>query len=69
MRVEIVERLSKTNTTHIKIECANGDSIRLDVEEYQKDNLWHNRILVTSVETDPHVQPKTSNQILINFRD
>lgn len=67
MKIEIVERLSKNDRTHIKIECANGDSIRLDIEEYNNFGSTENRILVTSVDTYPSVQPKAANQFLINF--
>lgn len=65
MKIEIVERLSSITTKHVKIQCANGDTIRLDIQEVENDV----KILVTSVDTYPAVQPKTANQILINFID
>jgi len=69
MKTEIVQRYSSPNKSHIKIECANGDSIRLEIEEYEHNGVVLNRILLTSVDTYPTVQPKASNQILINFID
>lgn len=68
MKVEISERYTSKNVTHIKIECANGDSIRLEIEEFNDFGSTENRILVTCVDTYPMIQPKAANQVLINFK-
>lgn len=67
MKIEIVERLSKEGLTHIKIQCANGDTIRLEVEEFNNVGSTENRISVTCVDTYPSIMPKEANKIIINF--
>lgn len=70
MKVEIAERYSNERRCMIRVECENGDSLRIDIQEaLQSDNTYLNRIEITSVELTPYIQPKASNQLLITFKD